>query len=199
VEKMQHLIKMNDINPRTKKPYKWSIETRKKISVLRKKLYDEGKYHKPPSRVGISTHKGKKWSEITFKKHPRLGKTHSDKTKLLIGLKSKGRTKSELFFNVMDKFKGENNPAWKGGIISKGNYVLIYSPTHPFKTKDNYVLEHRLVMEKHIGRILLKHEVVHHINNNGKDNRIENLMLFESNATHLNFHKNNRIKLKNHK
>jgi hypothetical protein len=40
-------------------------------------------------------------------------------------------------------------------------------------------------MEMHIGRLLLKNEVVHHRNKNKADNRIENLELFSSNALHL--------------
>lgn len=46
------------------------------------------------------------------------------------------------------------------------------------KTPDGRkVLEHRWVMEQHIGRRLLRSEQVHHINHDRLDNRIENLEL----------------------
>lgn len=73
---------------------------------------------------------------------------------------------------------GENHPMWKGGkTLNSQGYFLIYSPKHPYKSKQGYVREHRLVMEKHLGRYLTKEEIVHHLNENKTDNRIENLQI----------------------
>lgn len=81
--------------------------------------------------------------------------------------------------------RGENHTGWKGGRILVGGYFYIYAPEHPNCTKGRYVAEHRLVMEKKIGRHLLKKEVVHHIDGIRGNNEPENLFLFRSNADHL--------------
>ena len=95
-----------------------------------------------------------------------------------------------------------NSPWWKGGKIStSGGYVLIYKPEHPFAQKKGrgYVLEHRLVMEQHLGRFLGKNEVVHHKNGNRSDNLIENLVLMEKGQHIIHHHKGKKLSQKHKK
>ncbi len=75
---------------------------------------------------------------------------------------------------------GTSHPSWRGGrLYDKSGYIRIYTPNHPsYAQTTNYVLEHRLVMEKKIGRYLSSHETVHHINGIKNDNRPENLELW---------------------
>ena len=74
--------------------------------------------------------------------------------------------------------EGKYHHNWKGGRrkTSQG-YIMIRCPNHP-KAQNSYVQEHRLVMEKHLGRFLSPTETVHHKNNEKSDNRIENLELW---------------------
>lgn len=76
---------------------------------------------------------------------------------------------------------------WKGGRRKHRGYILVYAPEHPFTTMRIYVKEHRLVMEKHLDRYLRPEEVVHHINRDKTDNRIENLQLFKNHSEHITF------------
>ena len=103
-----------------------------------------------------------------------------------------GRNKGKNFFGSGQFKKGrrkfkEENSNWKGGRKTDRGYIFIHSPEHPYNSI-GYVQEHRLVVEKYIGRYLNRKEVVHHINSNRQDNRIENLMVFQNNAEHLKFH-----------
>jgi hypothetical protein len=101
-----------------------------------------------------------------------------------------GHRKSRL------KVMGENNPAWKGGVTfrkrkgrypSNVKYVRCPQEFISMARKDGYVMEHRLIMAQHLDRNLSRVEVVHHVNHDVTDNRIENLMLFDNNAEHKRF------------
>lgn len=84
--------------------------------------------------------------------------------------------------------RGKNSPTWKGGIASNNGYVMISSPNHPYKESHGYVREHRLVVEKQIGRFLKPNEVVHHLGNKD-DNRPKMLIAFINDKAHQRFHR----------
>jgi len=90
---------------------------------------------------------------------------------------------------------GELNANWKGGVISDGHRrVLIYAPDHPYPNrKRTHVYRYRLVVEKHLGRFLSPEEVVHHINEDPSDDRLENLKIMTQ-SEHMKLHQEHRKK-----
>lgn len=88
----------------------------------------------------------------------------------------------------------------KGRKIAGDGYICVYAPDHPMSVR-GYVMEHRLVMERSIGRYLYKHEEVHHVNEDKQDNRIHNLERMtkrEHAAHHSNFsHLAKKVRLEN--
>lgn len=69
-------------------------------------------------------------------------------------------------------------PLRTGRIKDRKGYVMLRVKDHPSAYGGKYVLEHRLVMEQVLGRLLLPGENVHHINGVRDDNRPENLELW---------------------
>lgn len=74
---------------------------------------------------------------------------------------------------------GERHGNWKGGVVTTPHgYTAVSGGEFPeMHDMNGYTLEHRLVMARAFCRPLTKHETVHHINGNRKDNRLENLQL----------------------
>src|SRR3990167_4847235 len=75
----------------------------------------------------------------------------------------------------------------RGGHSSAG-YVREYSPDHPNADCKGFVLQHRLVAECHLGRLLTRSEHVHHLNHDRQDNRWENLEVMNR-AAHYDLHR----------
>ena len=83
---------------------------------------------------------------------------------------------------------GENHGQWKGGFTSSIDGRKI-------RNKDGKLFS-RLEAERILHRNLKSREIIHHINGNPSDDRIENLFLFRSQSIHIRFHnylRRNRI------
>lgn len=91
-------------------------------------------------------------------------------------------------------YSGTKNHNWNGEKHIHNGYIEIYAPGHPKARSRPYVYEHILIMEKHIGRYLKENEVVHHINKNKRDNRLENLQLLTVHE-HCSLHSKERLAL----
>ena len=91
--------------------------------------------------------------------------------------------------------KRELNPGWHGGRWTRrdGYIVTIAPDDHPNPSDikpggTKYILEHRLVMERKLGRYLLPTEVVHHLDENPSNNHPNNLEVLESQSSHCKTH-----------
>lgn len=137
------------------------------------------------------SHIGKKLSKTHIIKMSRTLRRRYRTGELVNPWKDKHQTPE-----MLAKFREtiQNKKDWKGRSITTEGYVLIYKPTHPFPVKRQYVLEHRFVMEQHIGRYLKSEEIVHHLDQVKTNNNIDNLLLLPNKAAHMAFHKRLRNK-----
>jgi len=67
-------------------------------------------------------------------------------------------------------------------------YLIFYDPKHPLAYNSGWLYLHRHLASKKLGRWLLSADVVHHINEDRTDNRLENLEVITV-AEHVRVHR----------
>ncbi len=153
-----------------------------------------------------------------IKGHTNKGKHLSEEHKARIGAGNAGRKMSKKQQKLLSTIRkrliaeGKLVSPWKGKVNKalvegRKRWVEEYTPKKAVERKNEgrlghvqgyvtawddrkqeYSLEHRSVMEKHIGRDLKTEEHVHHIDGDKTNNAIENLMLFPTQSAHSKFH-----------
>lgn len=76
---------------------------------------------------------------------------------------------------------------------SSNGYLMEHAPDHPNADAHGYVLQHRLVAERALGKVLRRSAKVHHVDNDRDNNAHCNLVICESQAYHNLLHARARI------
>lgn len=86
--------------------------------------------------------------------------------------------------------KGPEAHGWRGGINYTKSGIEIYKPDHPQSWYGKYVVEHRLMAERALGRPLPPGVMIHHPNKNRHDN--SSLVICQDDAYHKLLHQRTR-------
>ena len=115
-------------------------------------------------------------------------KVCSSKMRDIPCFRKRRKTCSKKCYKVWMSRKIEKGYFWENG------YKRILIPYNERTDGNKYIMEHRVIMEKYLGRKLQDNEVVHHINHNRSDNRISNLqvMTYSEHSSHHAPKKNGR-------
>jgi hypothetical protein len=67
-------------------------------------------------------------------------------------------------------------------LLNFQGYLTVYEPTHPYGGRNGRILEHRLVVERALGRHLMTNEHVDHIDQDKTNNDLSNLQVMSPTA-----------------
>lgn len=116
---------------------------------------------------------------------------------LIYNIKVKNKSwfqKGNVPYNFGTKKPFEERLKLRKASLGKGFY-LNYKGYKVVSILGQEILEHRLVMEKYLGRKLRINETIHHIDGNVQNNRLSNLLLLKNQSKHMQLHhKQRRLK-----
>lgn len=158
-------------------------EIAKEYHIAVGSVYNYIKKYEIPTREKMTKRTREKISKShKGKVSPMKDKKMSVETRLKISKSHKGK------YRINTKYGGHTKQRADG-------YISVYCPDNNRANKEGYVMEHILVMQEHINRVLKDDEVVHHKNKIKNDNRIENLELMTF-REHARLHMKERQLLK---
>lgn len=127
-------------------------------------------------KYGFHSRRLKEW----FEKAGRKAEFDKKAKENVVGFSSQPKSASQLF-----KVSGKRAFTFKGQRLGIHDGLV---KAILMNVAGKYVQKHRLVMEKYIGRKLLKTEVVHHVDLNPLNNKIKNLLLLKNHKEHGQLH-----------
>ena len=121
-----------------------------------------------------------RFCSVSCCREARFGKTPPNRCRECDADISNTGKRAQKFCSFECRVKAQTGRTRRRRIIRYGKggaYRARLTPEHPNADSKGYVMEHHLIMEGHIGRVVATGEVVHHEDGEPSNNNIENLRL----------------------